>query len=170
MCSVLTNLVLSLETKPIRCATMQCHFGRTWNGYVATHFILLSSTAKSSAAGGYVGIPEGFGQNENQLVEMRKGLRKNLVLFLAVDLFDAIWKHMQIWTSSFICLFFILCILLIFGEFFVISAHWKSFWSFVHVIIYCVGAGVTTLMSFLTDYTRTFFCQKMEKRRSMNEE
>ena len=45
MCSVVTNLVMSLEFKPIRSATMLCHFGRTRNGYVATRFILLSSTA-----------------------------------------------------------------------------------------------------------------------------
>ena len=46
MCSVATNLVTSRKYNPIRCATTQGHFGRTRNGYVATHFILLSSTAK----------------------------------------------------------------------------------------------------------------------------
>ena len=64
MCSVVTNLVTSLEFKPIRCATMLRHFGRTRNGYIATHFYLLSSTAKSSAIDGYVVVPERFGQNE----------------------------------------------------------------------------------------------------------
>ena len=28
-----------------------------------------------------------------------------------------------------------------------ISSYGKSFWSFVYAIIYCVGAGITTLMS-----------------------
>ena len=63
MCSVATNLVTSVEFNPIRCATTLCHFGRTGNGYVATHFILLSGTAESSATSGYVVDPERFGQN-----------------------------------------------------------------------------------------------------------
>ena len=54
--SVATNLVTSLEFRPIRCATRLCHFERTRNGYVATHFILLSSC--------YVVVPERSGQNE----------------------------------------------------------------------------------------------------------
>ena len=54
----------SLEIKPIRCATTLCHFGRTRNGYVGTHFILLSSTAESSATGSYVVLPQRVGQNE----------------------------------------------------------------------------------------------------------
>ena len=64
MCSVVTNLVTSLEIQPIRCATMLCHFGRTRNGYVSTRFILLSRTAESSATSGYVVVPERFGQSE----------------------------------------------------------------------------------------------------------
>ena len=64
MCSVVNNLVTSLEFQPIRCATMLFHSGRTRNGYVANQFILLSSTAKSSATGGYVVVPERWGQSE----------------------------------------------------------------------------------------------------------
>ena len=64
MCSVATTLVTSLEINPTRCATMLCHFGRTRNGSVATHFIFLSSTAESSVTSGYVVVPERFGQNE----------------------------------------------------------------------------------------------------------
>ena len=64
MCSVVTNLVTSLEFQPIRCATTLFHFGRTRNVYVATRFILLSSTAESSATSGYVAVPEHVLQNE----------------------------------------------------------------------------------------------------------
>ena len=64
MYSVETNLVTSLEFNPIHCATTLCHFGPTPNGYVATHFNLLSSTAESSATSGYVVVPERFSQNE----------------------------------------------------------------------------------------------------------
>ena len=63
MCSVATDLVMSLEINSIRWATTLCHFSRTRNGYVATYFILLSSTANSSAKSGYVIVPERFGQN-----------------------------------------------------------------------------------------------------------
>ena len=64
MCSVATNLVTSLEFKPIRCATTLCHFGKSRKGYVASHFILLKDTAESSATTGHVVVPERFGQNE----------------------------------------------------------------------------------------------------------
>ena len=64
MCSVLTNLVTSLEFRPIRCATMLCRFGRTKNGYVVTQLNLLSSTSESSTTNGYVVVPERFGQSE----------------------------------------------------------------------------------------------------------
>ena len=64
MCSVVTNLLTSVEFEPIRCATMLCLFGQTRNGYVATHFILCTTTAKSSATSGYVVVPERFGQND----------------------------------------------------------------------------------------------------------
>ena len=40
------------------------HFGQTRNVYVATRIILLSSTAESSATGGYVAVPEHFLQKE----------------------------------------------------------------------------------------------------------
>ena len=89
MCSVVTNLVTPQEFKPICCATTLCHFGQTRNGYVGTHFILLNGTAESSATNGYVVFPERFGQNQERLIEL-----KNLFLFPAVDLFDAICKHM----------------------------------------------------------------------------
>ena len=64
MCFVVTNLVMSLEFQPIRCATMLLHFAQTRNGYVATRLILHKSTAESSATGGYVVAPERSGQSE----------------------------------------------------------------------------------------------------------
>ena len=64
MSSVATNPVTSIEFKPIRCATKLCHFGRTRNVYATTNFILLRSTAESSATSGYVVVLERFGQNE----------------------------------------------------------------------------------------------------------
>ena len=64
MCSVVTNLVTSLEFQPIRCATFLFHFGRTRNVYVATRIILLSSNAEGSGTGGYVVATERSGQSE----------------------------------------------------------------------------------------------------------
>ena len=64
MCSVVKNLVTSLEFQPIRCATKLFHFGRTRNVYVAIRIILLSSTAESSATSGYVVDTERSGQSE----------------------------------------------------------------------------------------------------------
>ena len=64
MCSVLTNLVTSLEFQPNRCATTLFQFGRTRNVYVATRIILFSSIAEGSAASGYVAATERSGQSE----------------------------------------------------------------------------------------------------------
>ena len=69
-------------------------FGRKRNGYVATHFILLSGSAESSATSGYVVLPERFGQNEEPASRKEERARKNLVLFPAVGLIDAIINHM----------------------------------------------------------------------------
>ena len=82
MCSVVTNLVTPLEFKPIRCATKLCHFGRTRNGYVATQFILLSSTAESSASSRYVVVPERFGQNEERASRVEEQARKKIPLVI----------------------------------------------------------------------------------------
>ena len=64
MCSVVTNLVTSLEFQPIRCATTLFHFGRPRDVYVATRVILFSSTAEGSATSGYVAATEYSGQSE----------------------------------------------------------------------------------------------------------
>ena len=78
MCSVVTNLVTSLELQPTRCATMLCHFGRTQKSYVATRFILLNSTAESGATGGHVVVPVRFGQSEARASRNVEWTRKNL--------------------------------------------------------------------------------------------
>ena len=64
MCSVVPNLVTSLEFLPIRCATTLFDFGRTLNDYLATKINFLSSTAESSATSSYVDAPERPGQSE----------------------------------------------------------------------------------------------------------
>ena len=52
----------------------------------------------------------------------------------------------------------------------ILSFYRKSFWSFVYVIIYCVGAGISTLIS-ISDWSDPYiFRRKMEKRRSVKEE
>ena len=43
---------------------MLCYNGQLRNGSVATQFILFSSTAASSAIGGYVVVPERPSRNE----------------------------------------------------------------------------------------------------------
>ena len=78
---VATDLVTSQKFQPIRCAFMLCQFGRTRNVYVATRFILLSSTAESSATSGYVAVPEHFLQNEEAACINNERTRKSLVSF-----------------------------------------------------------------------------------------
>ena len=64
-CSVVTNLVTSLEFITIGCATMLCHFGQIRNGSATTHFIQLSSTVVSSATGQYKAVLKRVGGNED---------------------------------------------------------------------------------------------------------
>ena len=64
MCSVVTNLLTSVEFQPMRCATTLSRFGWTQDVYVATGIILLSSTAEGSATSGYVAATERSGQRE----------------------------------------------------------------------------------------------------------
>ena len=75
-CSVSTNLLTSLEFHPIHFATMMCYFEQTRSGSVATHFILLTSTATSIAIGGYVVFPDLFCQNEEPTGENKERTRK----------------------------------------------------------------------------------------------
>ena len=69
---------------------MLCHFGQTRNGYVATYFSLLSSTAASSATSGYVVVPEHFGQNEEPAFSNEERTRKNPSFVLKVNQIHAI--------------------------------------------------------------------------------
>ena len=69
---------------------MLCQFGRTRNAYVATEFILLSSSAASSATSGYVVVPEHFGQNEEPTCINEERTRKKPSFVPKVNLIDAI--------------------------------------------------------------------------------
>ena len=68
---------------------MLCQFGRTRNVYVATRFILFSSTAESSDTSGYIVVPEHFGQNEEPAVSKEEGTKKKRSLVPKVRLIDA---------------------------------------------------------------------------------
>ena len=69
---------------------MLCHFGQTRNDYVATYFILFSSTAVSSATSGYVVVLEHFGQNEEPACSNEERTRKKPSFVPKVDPIDAI--------------------------------------------------------------------------------
>ena len=59
---------------------------------------------------------------------------------------------------------------LILVHFLILSSYGKSFWLFVYVIIYGVGAGIITLIS-ISDWLDPYiFRQKVEKTRSVKEE
>ena len=64
---------------------MLCQFGRTRNVCVATIFILLSSTAESSATSGYVAVPEHFLQNEEPACINEERTRKKPSFVPKVD-------------------------------------------------------------------------------------
>ena len=64
---------------------MLCQFRRTRNVYVATRFILLSSTAESSATSGYVAVPEHSLQNEEPACVNKEQTRKKPSFDTKVD-------------------------------------------------------------------------------------
>ena len=74
---------------------MFCQFGRTRNVYVATRFILLRSTAVSSAASGYVAVPEHFLQKEEPACINEERTKKKLKFFSKSGLnwSNSITKH-----------------------------------------------------------------------------
>ena len=134
MCSVVTNLVTSLEFQPIHCATTLFHFGRTRDVYVATQFILLTSTAESSATSGYVVAPKRSGQSEAWAGRNVKRTRKKSsfvpssgfnrckklpkrVIMISSDYFKVfylilvLFDYFLLWKTSFIfCLcYYLLC-------------------------------------------------------------
>ena len=66
-------------------------------------------------------------------------------------------------------MYFILCVLFNFGAILFISSYEKPVWFFVFVNTYCVGSGITTLMSISDGLDPIFFQRKMERTRSMKE-
>ena len=101
---------------------------------------------------------------------MRNGLGKNLVLFPAAHLTDAI--ILQTCNHDFfkvLCILFFL-ILIISTDLMIFSYYGKSFDLFVDAIILCVGAGVSNLMSIFYGFSQYFLRQKMEKTRPMKGE
>ena len=108
MCSVVTNLVTSLEIQQIGSATTLFHFGRIRNIYLANRIIPHSSTAESSATSGYVVATDAPAKVRRQLVETWNGIENKPSLFPTVVLIDVSCNH-----ESFSILNFIFSILLI---------------------------------------------------------
>ena len=79
----------------------------------------------------------------NQLVGPRNGLGKSLALFQK-KIYSMQWH-----SQAFIIFYeYFSVFYLILMHFSVPCSYGKSFWSFVYVIIYYVGAGISTLISF----------------------
>ena len=144
---------------------MQFHFGWTRNGYVATRFILLCSTAESSATNGYVVVPERSGQSEAQASRNVERSRKKPSSVPSSRFNQCSMKpHVNMNFIHQLCVSFIFDVVLL------VSCYGKTVWSIVYVIIYCVGSGITTWMSISDGLDPYFFRRKMEKTRSMKEE
>ena len=167
MSSVVTNLVMSLEFKPIHCSTMLCQLGWTRIGYVATRFILVSRTAESSAKSGYVVVPERFGQSEARAGRHVESTReKPTFVRSSGNNRCSLLKHL---SMNFIHVLHVLYFMYFFDAFLVISLIGKTF-DLLFVFIHCVGAGITTIMSIANGTDPYFFRRKMGKTQTMKEE
>ena len=75
------------------------------------------------------------------------------------------WSRMMMenglraWNMNFLLVYVIRRIIIII----IIFQIWKSVWSFVCIIVYCVGAGKSTLMSIPDGLGSYFFRRKMER-------
>ena len=90
------------------------HFGRKRKGYVVTHSfssVALRRTVLQTATWSF---PDASAYLRNELVELRNGLRKILLLFPAVDSIESS-KHVYTWTffSLFCFLFHVLYLYLV---------------------------------------------------------
>ena len=124
LCSVATDLVTSLDFKPIRCGTLLCLFGQTRNANLKTHFIVLCSTSESSATNGFVVVPERFGQNGEPGSRNEERTRKKPKFFLSGFKRRQMSPHVN---KNFIhpFMYFTLCILTVFGAFSSDFVLWK---------------------------------------------
>ena len=156
MCSVVTNLVTSLEVQPIRCATTLFLFGRTRNVYVATRIILRSSTAENSATSGYVVAPESSGQSDAWAGGNPERASRKPSLFPSEDLIDAACKD----ERFFAFINFILHTLNYFFNCILVFFLYGNLFDLLFVIIYCVGAGITNLTSISDGSDPYFFPSK----------
>ena len=146
---------------------MPRQFGRTRNVYVATRFILLSSTVESSATSGYVAVPEQFFQNEEPSINNEERTRKKVYFRSESGLnrCNSIIKHVIMIFFDYFSVFYLILV-----HFSILPSYGKSFWSLVYVIIYWVGVGISTLIS-ISDWSDPyFFHRKMEKTRFVKEE
>ena len=76
---------------------------------------------------------------------------------------------LRAWNMNFV-LFYVIRRIIINFIIIIIFQYWKSVWSFVHINLYCAGAGLSTLMSISDELVRYFFRPKMEKTQPMREE
>ena len=135
---------------------MLCHFCRTQNGSVATRFCLLSSTAMSSAIGCYVVFLERF-------VEMEEPA--TIVLFQNIILRRTVKSCIFLTCNHvFRVLFYSICMNLT-----TLSFYGISFDLVFCTIIFCVSAGISTLMYTFDGLDPYIFRSKMEKARYMRE-
>ena len=103
---------------------------------------------------------------KNQPVLTGNGQEKSLVSIRKwIKLMQQYYQACSYDFLSFFSVFY-----LVWVYFSLFSFYRKSFWSFVYVINYCVGAGLSTLISF-SDWSDPYnFRRKMDKTRSVKEE
>ena len=90
-CSVATNLVTSLKFNPFRSATMLCHFDQTRSSYVANFFSFFAvALRRALLQATTLPFRNALAKMRNQVLELRNGLGRSLVLFPKVDLTDAL--------------------------------------------------------------------------------
>ena len=112
-CSVATNLVTSLKFNPFRSATMLCHFDQTRSSYVANFFSFFAvALRRALLQATTLPFRNALAKMRNQVLELRNGLGRSLVLFPKVDLTDALILPKCIHVFSIIRYFLFLLILM----------------------------------------------------------
>ena len=148
---------------------MLCRLSQLCNSSVFTHFIHFSAALLQAVLQANTEpFRNALVKMRNQREETRNGLGTSLVPVQIVSKRNALSSHallnMKSWNINPIILISS-CLM----SFINIFQLWKICWFFVYTKIYCVSAGISTLMHNSDGLGPYIFCRKMEKTRPLRE-
>ena len=148
------------------CGIIMCRSGHLGNSSLSTHFIHSAALLQAVLWAKTEPVRNGLVETRKIAVELRNGLGTLLFPAQRSSTRSAGRSH-ELFRHEFMnCYKKMIFYLMIFMNSF---QFWKKFWSFCCYFFYCVGAGISILMSFSDGLGPYIFRQKMEKTRPMRQ-